>query len=201
MENYKKAYEFDFVHDTQKVFREMLGALSNPGTIRNIAEQVEKFGREEGALAILGCAVLDNEEQMYVEKNPRLAEMIHDLTLSCESSLEEADYVFLSSEMNYASIQEILKNAKRGTYEDPQESATIFIYCNNFEGEEAMVLSGPGIKGVKRIMTSRYIKNILHIRQQLKIEYPLGVDLFFVTAQGELMGMPRLCRMDDKEEQ
>ena len=199
MENYVKAYAFDFIHDTQKVFREMLSALANPGTIGSITDEVKKFDRKEGALAILGCVVLDNEKSMYVEKNPRLEEIIHDLTLCREESLENADYIFLSSEMNYASIEEIFKNVKWGTYADPQESATIFIFCNSMEGTEPVVLSGPGVDGVKMIKTNSYIKNILEIRQKLKIEYPLGIDLFLLTEDGKIMGIPRLCKMDEKE--
>lgn len=199
MKQFERACQFDFVQDTQKVFREMLAAMANPGSVRNIKEQAEKWNQKEGALAALGCVVLDQEKSMFVEKNPRFADLLHDLTLSEEERLEEADYVFLSSELNYASMEEIIKNVKKGTYADPQESTTIFVFCESLKGTEEMCISGPGIQGEKQIQTTCYIKNVLSIRQNLNIEYPLGVDFFFVTENGELMSMPRLCRRKEEE--
>ena len=199
MKQLERACQFDFVQDTQKVFREMLEAIANPGTIRRITKQAEVWNRKEGALAALGCVVLDHEKSMFVEKNPHLVELLHDLTLSDEQQLEAEDYVFLSSELNDASMQEIIKNVKKGTYADPQESATLFLFCETLKGTEEITINGPGISGEKRIQTTSYIKNALKIRQSFHIEYPLGVDFFFVTEQGELMSMPRLCKQIEKE--
>ena len=36
-EEIRSVYQFDFVHDGQKVFRELLSAMANPGQIRNKA--------------------------------------------------------------------------------------------------------------------------------------------------------------------
>lgn len=194
------AYQFDFVHDGQKVFRELLSAVANPGTIRDISTQVKKFNGVYAALTALGCTLLDNEEIMYVEKNPALAAELHDLTLCREGSLEQADYIFLSSEMNYGSLEEIMRNVKKGTYADPQESATIIILCNQMKGDVPMTLFGPGIKDKLTVKVQQYIKTILSIRQSLEIEYPLGIDLVFATAEGELMGIPRLCRISEERD-
>ncbi len=122
----KLAYEFDFVFDGQKVFRELLHVLANPGTIGSIGHQAGKFAGSHQALMALGCTLLDNEETMYVEKNPVLSADLHSLTLCHETDLDKADYIFLSSEMNYGSMEQILKNIKHGTYADPQQSATVF---------------------------------------------------------------------------
>lgn len=100
------AYEFDFVHDGQRVFRQMLKAESNPGTVVSIAGQAEKFSERFAPLSAIGCTLLDNEQTMYVEKNQNLQNLLHDLTLCAPAALEEADYLFLSSEMNYGSIKE-----------------------------------------------------------------------------------------------
>ena len=40
-EEIRSVYQFDFVHDGQKVFRELLSAMANPGQIRKIGEQAE----------------------------------------------------------------------------------------------------------------------------------------------------------------
>ena len=196
-EQVQLAYEFDFVHDGQKVFRELLSAMSNPGVIKSIREQAVKFKEQYAALTAVGCTLLDNEEIMYVEKNPKLAAELHDLTLCRQGELEEADYIFLSSEMNYGSLEQMLKNVKKGTYADPQESATILILCRELSGDVPMTLKGPGIKGEMTVLVRQYIKTILELRQSLETEYPLGTDIIFVGWNGDMMGIPRLCKVLD----
>lgn len=192
------AYQFDFVHDGQKVFRELLSAMANPGRVKSIAAQSAKFKENYAPLTALGCTLLDNEEKMYVEKNPGLASELHDLTLCREGDLEEADYIFLSSQMNYGSLEQIIKNVKKGTYADPQDSATVIILCGGINGDVPMTLKGPGIDGTLTVAVEQYVKTIIAIRQSLQTEYPLGVELVFVTENGELMGIPRLCKIADE---
>lgn len=200
MENYQKAYKFDFVFDTQAVFRQMLDALSNPGTIKNIKKQSITFQHNQGVLAALGCTVLDNEKVMYVDDNQELKELLHDLTICHHGTLDQADYIFVSSELEYEILREIIKNAKKGTYVNPHESATIFILCQSILGVENAVMEGPGIKNKLFIGLDIYVKNIIAIREEENMEYPLGIDLFFVSKEGELMGIPRLCKVNEQEE-
>lgn len=195
--NIKQAYEFDFVHDAQKVFRELLDAVANPGMKKNIREQASKFDEVYAPLTAVGCTLLDNEQKMYVEKNPVLASKLHHLTLCQESDLKEADYVFLSSEMNYGSMTEILKNVKKGSYTDPQDSATVFVLCQEIEGKSKMTISGPGVDKTKTMMVNQYVKTIIRLRQEMETEYPLGTDLVFADPYGEILGIPRLVKIEE----
>lgn len=194
-EQMKLAYEFDFVHDGQQVFREVLSAMSCPGTTKSITPQSVKFAEVYAPLTAMGCTLLDNEEMMYVEKNPKLSAELHNLTLCHPGALEEADYIFLSSEMNYASMKEILKHVKKGTYADPHDSATILILCQELIGTTQMTLKGPGINGTLTRKVNQYIKKILVLRQELQTEYPLGEDLIFTDPKGEILCVPRLCKV------
>ena len=54
-EEIRSVYQFDFVHDGQKVFRELLSAMANPGQIRKIGEQAGKFKGDYASLLALGC--------------------------------------------------------------------------------------------------------------------------------------------------
>ena len=191
----KLAYEFDLVFDGQKVFRELLHVLANPGTIGSIRNQAGKFAGSHQALMALGGTLLDNEETMYVEKNPVLSADLHSLTLCHETDLDKADYIFLSSEMNYGSMEQILKHIKHGTYADPQQSATVFLQCTELAGRASMTLEGPGIKDRLTVHVCPYIKKVTALRQSMQIEYPLGVDLVFADLTGNMMGVPRLCRL------
>lgn len=191
------AYAFDFVHDSQQVFRAILNALSNPGQVYDIRKQTEKFKEDFGALSAVGATLLDNEVSMYVEKNPKLEQQMHHLTLCRPVKYCYADYIFLSSEMNYGSIREMMKHCKKGTYADPQTSATFVILCENFDREMQVTLSGPGVKNEMTVSIRKYIRNILMARAQMDIEYPLGIDLIFVSKDGQIQAYPRLCQVRD----
>lgn len=193
-------YQFDFVHDGQKVFRRLLEAIANPGEIKNIRQESGKFEGNYAVLLALGCTLLDNEEKMYVEKNSNLLSELHSLTLCREDELKMADYVFLSSEMNYGSLEQIFRNVKHGTYADPQESATVILLCESIQGEESMIMAGPGIKGEKRISVYPYIKKVITLYGRMNIEYPLGVDMVFADKEGNLLGIPRLVKVKEQEE-
>ena len=199
-EEMRLAYQFDFVHDGQKVFRSLLDAVANPGELKQIGQQSGKFEGNYGVLLALGCTLLDNEEKMFVEKNPALAAELHSLTLSREADLDRADYLFLSSEMNYGSMEELLRTVKHGTYADPQDSATILLFCGSVEGEEQMILTGPGIKDERCVEVSAYVKKVIALRNRLNIEYPLGVDLVFTDKEGTILGIPRLVKIKEQEE-
>ena len=138
---------------------------------------------------------------MYVEKNPNLSAELHSLTLCRESELDTADYIFLSSEMNYGSMEQILRNVRHGTYADPQTSATVLLLCTRIEGEDVMTLRGPGIKEKKTLKVYPYIKRVIGVYHRLNIEYPLGVDLIFADEEGNILGIPRLVKMEEQEEE
>lgn len=200
LQTLETVYDFDFVHDGQHVFRELLQAMANPGQIRDISLEAAAFEGDSRAMLALGCTLLDNEEKMYIEKNRKLAEALHSLTLSRESMLEEADFVFLSSEMNMGSLEQVMRRVKHGTYADPHTSATLILYTPDIEGEKVMTLTGPGIDGERSIRTTAYVREVVALLNDLEIEYPLGIDLVFCDAAGRLLAVPRLVRVNERED-
>lgn len=194
----EKAFDFDFVFDTQFVFRKLLDAIAKPMTIESIDKLKNSFP-ENAFLTALGCTFLDNGAEMYVEKNTALADTLSSLTLSKQTDIENADYIFLTSELNYETIRTIFEKAKKGTLPDPHKSATIIISCHSFEGDEDITVVSPGIKGAYNGKTSKYIKTILEIKQQLACEYPCGIDLFFISDKGDIFAYPRLARLTKEE--
>lgn len=195
LQTMRSVYEFDFVHDGQKVFRALLEAMANPGRICDISSEAHHFAGDQCVLLALGCTLLDNEEKMYVEKNRHLAEELHSLTLSRETSLEEADFVFLSSELNMGTLEQAFSHAKHGSYADPHTSATVILFTPEIEGETVLTLSGPGIDSERSLFTNAYVKNVVECMNKLAIEYPLGIDLIFCDAKGQLLAVPRLIKV------
>lgn len=188
-------YDFDFVHDTQRVFRKILDSLSKPGKVCNISSESNNFNNEHSHLLAIGCSLLDNEVSVFVEKTPKLENSLVDLTLVKRESLSNADFIFITAPMNYNCAREIMLKAKKGTFKDPHTSATIVILCDEILGNKEVKLKGPGIDGVIEINTTDYIENIIRIKQENRDEYPCGIDIIFADESGGILGIPRLCKM------
>ena len=90
----------------------------------------------------------------------------------------------------------IRDRAKCGTLVDPHKSATLLIRDNG-ETTEAMALYGSGIDGETTFSCSSLVRRALELRDQQEYEYPMGVDLIFVTDDGAVTCIPRLVRRRD----
>ncbi len=190
----EKAFSFDFVFDTQSTFRKLMDAMSHPFQKYSIAEESKGFDDEQSLFLTIGCTLLDNETSFYVEKNTALMTEIQELTLSNEADIRGADYILLSSELNYETIRSMFQHAKKGDFYDPHKSATFIIYAKADDISEKIIAEGPGIKEQIDVATSKYVKNILEIRTEETVEYPCGIDLVFLFDNGDIMGCPRLIK-------
>lgn len=195
----EQVYRFDFVHDTQAVFRQLLWTMAHPMSERSIEKEAAGFPWDRPALWAVGCTLMDNETSFCVELDSELERGLAALTLAKQASSREADYIFLSAPLNYDMIRVLLHTAKKGTLADPQLSATLVVSCPSFEGEERLAVTGPGIKDRNVLRTSKYISNICGLRKDLVMEYPCGVDLIFISESGRIMALPRLCRAERLE--
>ena len=91
----QKAYEFDFVYDTQAAFRLLLEALSNPGRIVELGPLARKLGGAYAMTLTVAAVLLDNEVSFAVCGSPALAEKITELTLAKTAAVSKADYIFV----------------------------------------------------------------------------------------------------------
>lgn len=184
----KELHSFDEVFDGQKVFRSILEAMSNPGRRVSIAEQAAKMSGDNGTFLAIAMTLLDNEVSFSTCENQELSAEIELLTLSKETSMDAADFIFVEKE---EMLPEIFEKAKIGTLEDPQKSASIIIKVEKASDTE-LNLYGAGIKGMWKIEMPEIVKTAIDLRQAQNYEYPQGVDMMFVTNAGEIFCIPRL---------
>lgn len=186
----KTLHQFDEVFDTQAVFRKLLEGTSNPGRTVSIAPQTKKMFGEHGAFLALGMTLLDNEVSFSSCGNEILREELQLVTLSEEKAICEVDYIFVT---NAQTLSAIFVQAKCGTLMDPHRSATLIIRDSG-EPEQIMMLYGPGIDGTMEFSCSETVQQAIALRDQQEYEYPMGVDLIFVTDSGDVTCIPRLVR-------
>lgn len=183
-------HQFNEVFDTQKVFRKLLEAMSNPTRIVSILEEKDKMFGKYPAFLAAAMTLLDNEVSFYTYGNTELQKDIQLVTLSEESSAESADYHFVTDS---SMLTTVFEKAKCGTLTDPHSSATILIQDNG-EKIRKLCLYGPGINGETEIFCSETFCTALKLRDEQNYEYPEGVDLIFLSDSGEITAIPRLIK-------
>lgn len=109
--------------------------------------------------------------------------------------LHQFDEVF-DTQAVFRKLSAILVQAKCGTLVDPHKSATLLIR-DNAEKAETCTLYGPGIDGETELCCSETVCQALRLREQQAYEYPMGVDLIFVTDSGNITCIPRLVKRRD----
>ena len=176
---------FDLVFDCQKVFKQLMDALAMPGKIRSIAREGQNLEHPQGVMAAVALTLVDNSCTFAVMQ---------------DSALEEADYIFLpdSQDMENDQVEEILEKAKKGTLPEPHKSATLFVGIPSLRGGEESMLTGPGVKGSISIHLPQTGSRWLKIRQEMEIEFPCGVEICFLTPEGELMAVPRKVKWEER---
>ena len=178
----KQLHTFDDIFDTQKTFRLLLDAMANPSRVVSIQEGAEKLYGSKREMLTLAMTLLDKNTGFYTFGHTELDEQILLLTHAEKKTLEEADYVFVTEEEH---LPEAFAKAKRGTLENPHTSATLSI-------------SGPGVDGVATFQSPVVLEEAFRLRAEQAYEYPQGVDMIFVSPEGELFCIPRMVK---KEEQ
>lgn len=102
--------------------------------------------------------------------------------------MENADFIFLETKNQLSAV---FAKAKYGTLADPQKSATLIINTELVGGNE-MELYGAGIDGTIKLKLSDTISEAIQIRDEQMYEYPEGIDMVFVSSDGEILCVPRL---------
>jgi alpha-D-ribose 1-methylphosphonate 5-triphosphate synthase subunit PhnH len=187
----KKIHEFDELHDTQKLFRCILTAISNPGKTINIAAFAAKMYGRSPALLAVAITLLDNEVTFNAD-NIALADEIITLTLAKPAPSGHADFIFVTDALR---LREAIESAKYGTLRDPHQSGTIIAAIDDSE-DTSLRLSGPGIDGITELHTSHAVCAAMELRDAQYYEYPQGIDLIFISDGGRLTVIPRLTRRE-----
>jgi alpha-D-ribose 1-methylphosphonate 5-triphosphate synthase subunit PhnH len=163
---------------TQEIFTALMWALSYPGRPQPLA------GTALGRFESIAEALIDLETSYYTP-DQELAQRLR-FTGARAYPPETAQYQFYP--IPTPSDLGCLGVAPVGTYAYPDEGATIVVGCMAGEGE-TVSLSGPGIPHSWGLQIAGLPSGFWHVREQA-IRYPLGWDLFLVTADS-VIGVPR----------
>lgn len=162
-------------------FKSLKTALTYPGSIKTLEPL---FGSPFLATA---SVLLFNEVSFYYSGSEDM-ESIEVITNAQSASPKEADYIF-SDTIDEA----LLEEAKVGNYLSPDFSATLLFKCDSLDVTE-VELSGPGIDKSKKV-TLPCSQTFIEKLMEKNSDYPLGVEVFFISKSRELMGISRTTKI------
>jgi len=189
--------KLDYVHDLQSAFRKTVTAFSFPGMIVDLSAELSRVEKELGfppPLLLLALMLLDGETTfaVYASDGSRQEQSVSRLTLSKAADSAQADFIFFPDSSLDASL--IIERSREGSLSDPHLGATLIFRTTELSEGDSLVLTGPGIEHEKIIRIGRD-GDWLEARQQKNREYPLGVDLIFITDDGLLTAIPRTTKI------
>ena len=187
-----KKHSFDTVFDSQKVFRLLLEAMSNPLRTVSIKEYACKMDSGDPAFLALAMTLLDNEVSFNTCGNSSLANEISSLTLAKSVGLDSADFVFVNDPDD---IKTVIESVKYGTLTDPHKSATVVIQ-NDEEPDCLLGFYGPGIDRSKAVLVTPLVRDAVLLRDAQGCGYPQGIDLIFLSRTGGFLAIPRLVKIE-----
>ncbi|MBL3641378.1 phosphonate C-P lyase system protein PhnH [Peribacillus frigoritolerans] len=189
----------DVVHDIQTVYRKLVTATSRPGTLVVLDREARTLDVQMECLSstiLLARTVLDPEVSFKVisKAEEAVSRMINQLTYSKPVDLPEADFIFILHDASEEQMKEALDKAKVGNLLNPHESAMIILEVPDVTKGDSMILSGPGIQD-ESFLSLPNVSAWLAARNEKNMEFPLGIDMYFVDQQDRLIALPRTTRI------
>ncbi|MFF2458490.1 phosphonate C-P lyase system protein PhnH [Peribacillus simplex] len=191
----------DVVHDIQTVYRKLVTATSRPGTLVVFEREAKTLDVQMECLSstiLLALTVLDPEVTFKViaKEGEAVSRMINQLTYSKPVDLPEADFIFILHDASEEQMKEAINKAKVGNLLNPHESAMIILEVPDVTKGDSMILSGPGIQEESFISLPN-VSAWLGVRNEKNIEFPLGIDMYFVDRQDRLIALPRTTEIKE----
>ncbi|PEZ83542.1 phosphonate C-P lyase system protein PhnH [Bacillus sp. AFS017274] len=191
----------DVVHDIQTVYRKLVTATSRPGTLVVLEREAKTLDVQMECLSstiLLARTVLDPEVTFKViaKEGEAVSRMINQLTYSKPVDLPEADFIFILHDASEEQMKEAINKAKVGNLFNPHESAMIILEVPDVTKGDSMILSGPGIQEESFISLPN-VPAWLGVRNEKNIEFPLGIDMYFVDQQDRLIALPRTTQIKE----
>ncbi|MFE5426616.1 phosphonate C-P lyase system protein PhnH [Peribacillus simplex] len=191
----------DVVHDIQTVYRKLVTATSRPGTLVVLEREAKTLDVQMECLSstiLLARTVLDPEVTFKViaKEGEAVSRMINQLTYSKPVDLPEADFIFILHDASEEQMREAINKAKVGNLFNPHESAMIILEVPDVTKGDSMILSGPGIQEESFISLPN-VSAWLGVRNEKNIEFPLGIDMYFVDQQDRLIALPRTTQIKE----
>lgn len=187
------------VFDAQTVFRAIMQAMAEPGTIHRgmaLANPPAPLTPEAAAVALALC---DQDTPVWLDSSLAAEDAVHAwLAFHTGAPLAntpaDAHFVFSADPEHLIGLE----NFAQGSQEYPDRSATLVLQVSDLSGGEGLVLAGPGIESEARLAPHPMPRHFIRQWAQNHARFPRGVDLILVSREG-LAALPRSTRITSQE--
>lgn len=186
----------DPVFQSQAAFRALLAALSEPGTLQNVAGEISPPEGLATATAIALLTLAGYETPVWLPEALRNGPAGAWLRFHCAAALVDnpADAVFAVVD---GTVDEPMLSAfNLGTDQFPDRSTTVIVQVAALENGPALTLAGPGILGSRNIAPLGLRPGFTDELRENGALYPLGVDLLLAHG-ASLIGLPRSTQVQE----
>lgn len=176
---------------TQRTFRLLLNSMSNP------AKYFQAPLEYDLSLLKSVCFTLLDSEVCFTVIGEKIGNLIKEIQFYTgarfTNRIEKADYVIIAGNINRSEIS----NVNIGTYEEPENSATLIfsIPSNSYSVSSVIRVYGPGIPELTEVKIDGLPADILLVIKDLNINYPLGVDTI-ICYQDKILSIPRSSKFE-----
>lgn len=183
----------DPVFQSQQIFRQVLRALSEPGTRLTLAPLAAPRGVDSAAYQVC-LALLDSDTPLWVSDGLDTPALLSSLRFHCGCPMtnEPGNATFA---ITTADEFTDLGRFYQGSDEYPDHSTTLIVQVDHLHSAGPWQLSGPGIDGHRSVGIDGLGPHWLPWLQANHAAFPLGVDLL-LTDGNSLMGLPRTTRLE-----
>lgn len=185
----------DQAFDSNKVFRTVLDVLSRPGKVVSMDLNLSTpAGLNKVATAFV-LALADMETPVWISPDLNSNQIAQHIRFHTGAPITETPEKALFAITTMQSDLSFLDKLNYGTPEMPDQSATVIVLLDGFEGEDALTLSGPGIKDTADLSLNPLPQEFLsRIKGNARL-FPCGIDFIFTT-NTEIAALPRSTRIE-----
>ena len=181
--------------DSQKVFRTVLNAMSEPGSVHEVQARPTAPPSLTRATTAICLTLLDFETSVWLD-----ADLDGD---ACRAYLKFHCGCPLVADKNEARFALLAGGPAMPRFADfhlgsegyPDESVTLIIQAESLDGGEVVTLSGPGIKDHRTFGPRGLSIGFWKQRRELEVLFPEGLDLIF-SSDNSLAALPRSTRVE-----
>jgi len=186
----------DPVFQSQAAFRALLAALSEPGTLQQVASEIAPPEGLATATATALLTLADYETPVWLPEALRNGPAGAWLRFHCAAALVDDPAQAAFAIIDGTASEPKLSAFNLGTDQFPDRSTTVIVQVTGLEGGPALALAGPGIPGTRTTAPQGLRSGFTDELRENGALYPLGVDV--LLAHGErLIGLPRSTQVEE----
>jgi len=184
----------DPVFDSQRVFRRVLDAMSEPGRVITVEAPPPGPVPLQPATVAIALALLDLETPLWLDGASRTPETVAYLRFHCGCPIVDepgrAGFAIIADPDQMPQLDAF----DAGTDEDPDRSATVIVQAGTLGAGRGTRLSGPGIAQDAWLDAAGLPARFWEGLRTNHGRFPRGVDVV-LTAGASLAALPRTTRV------